>query len=344
HHGIVTQGQLLVNDTVEGQVDNTLRANTARNHSATHLLHAALRQTLGTHVQQKGSLVCADYLRFDFSHTEGVTAEQISQIESLVNGQILANSTVDTEVTDIDTAKAKGAMALFGEKYGDTVRVLSMGTDNFSVELCGGTHVSRTGDIGLLKITSEGGVAAGIRRIEAKTGSGALAWLAEGEQALAHIGQLVKGSRQAVADKVQQLAERNRDLEKEIERLKAKLASSASNDLLSQVQDINGVKLLAVKLEGADSKSLRTTLDQLKNKLASGVIVLATVEGDKVTVIAGVTADLTSRFKAGDLVQHISTQLGGKGGGRPDMAQGGGTNVAALPQALNSVSLWLQQK
>ena len=344
HHGIVTQGQLLVNDTVEGQVDNTLRANTARNHSATHLLHAALRQTLGTHVQQKGSLVCADYLRFDFSHTEGVTAEQISQIESLVNGQILANSTVATEVTDIDTAKAKGAMALFGEKYGDTVRVLSMGTDNFSVELCGGTHVSRTGDIGLLKITSEGGVAAGIRRIEAKTGSGALAWLAEGEQALAHIGQLVKGSRQAVADKVQQLAERNRDLEKEIERLKAKLASSASNDLLSQVQDINGVKLLAVKLEGADSKSLRTTLDQLKNKLASGVIVLATVEGDKVTVIAGVTADLTSRFKAGDLVQHISTQLGGKGGGRPDMAQGGGTNVAALPQALNSVSLWLQQK
>ncbi|HNE92120.1 MAG TPA: DHHA1 domain-containing protein, partial [Agitococcus sp.] len=249
-----------------------------------------------------------------------------------------------TEVTDIDTAKAKGAMALFGEKYGDTVRVLSMGTDNFSVELCGGTHVSRTGDIGLLKITSEGGVAAGIRRIEAKTGSGALAWLAEGEQALAHIGQLVKGSRQAVADKVQQLAERNRDLEKEIERLKAKLASSASNDLLSQVQDINGVKLLAVKLEGADSKSLRTTLDQLKNKLASGVIVLATAEGDKVTVIAGVTADLTSRFKAGDLVQHISTQLGGKGGGRPDMAQGGGTNVAALPQALNSVSLWLQQK
>ncbi len=344
HHGIVTQGQLLVNDTVEGQVDNTLRANTARNHSATHLLHAALRQTLGTHVQQKGSLVCADYLRFDFSHTEGVTAEQISQIEALVNGQILANSTVATEVTDIDTAKAKGAMALFGEKYGDTVRVLSMGTDNFSVELCGGTHVSRTGDIGLLKITSEGGVAAGIRRIEAKTGSGALAWLAEGEQALAHIGQLVKGSRQAVADKVQQLAERNRDLEKEIERLKAKLASSASNDLLSQVQDINGVKLLAVKLEGADSKSLRTTLDQLKNKLASGVIVLATVEGDKVTVIAGVTADLTSRFKAGDLVQHISTQLGGKGGGRPDMAQGGGTNVAALPQALNSVSLWLQQK
>lgn len=344
HHGIVTQGQLLVNDTVEGQVDNTLRANTARNHSATHLLHAALRQTLGTHVQQKGSLVCADYLRFDFSHTEGVTAEQISQIEALVNGQILANSTVATEVTDIDTAKAKGAMALFGEKYGDTVRVLSMGTDNFSVELCGGTHVSRTGDIGLLKITSEGGVAAGIRRIEAKTGSGALAWLAEGEQALAHIGQLVKGSRQAVADKVQQLAERNRDLEKEIERLKAKLASSASNDLLSQVQNINGVKLLAVKLEGADSKSLRTTLDQLKNKLASGVIVLATVEGDKVTVIAGVTADLTSRFKAGDLVQHISTQLGGKGGGRPDMAQGGGTNVAALPQALNSVSLWLQQK
>jgi len=344
HHGIVTMGHLHAGDTVEAEVRADLRLRTARNHSATHLLHAALRQTLGTHVQQKGSLVCADYLRFDFSHPEGVTAEQMAEIERLVNDQIILNSAVATEVTDIDTAKAKGAMALFGEKYGDTVRVLSMGTGNFSVELCGGTHVGRTGDIGLLKVTSEGGVAAGVRRIEARTGDGALAWLNEGEAALNSIGHLVKGNRQSAAEKVQQLSERARELEKEIDRLKAKLASAAGNDLLSQVQDIGGVKLLAVKLDGADSKSLRTTLDQLKNKLGSGVIVLATVEGDKATVIAGVTADLTNRFKAGDIVQNVSAQLGGKGGGRPDMAQGGGTDIAALPAALGSVSAWISER
>ena len=344
HHGIVTQGQILLHDTVQATVDAGLRARTARNHSATHLLHAALRKVLGTHVQQKGSLVCADYLRFDFSHPEAVTAAQMAEIEGLVNGQILANTPVTTDVTDIDTAKAKGAMALFGEKYGDTVRVLSMGVENFSVELCGGTHVSRTGDIGLLKVTSEGGVAAGVRRIEARTGEGALAWLNEAEAALGAIGQIVKGTRQTVTDKVQQLSERNRELEKEIDRLKAKLAASAGNDLLSQVQDVDGVKLLSVKLDGADSKSLRTTLDQLKQKIGSGVIVLAAVEGEKATVIAGVTADLTARFKAGDIVQTVSAELGGKGGGRPDMAQGGGTDIAALPRALSGVATWLRAR
>ncbi len=344
HHGIVTQGQLLLKDSVSTQVDASVRANTARNHSATHLLHAALRQILGTHVQQKGSLVCADYLRFDFAHTEAVTPAQMTQIEALVNNQIFANTAVCTEVTDIDTAKNKGAMALFGEKYGDSVRVLSMGIDNFSVELCGGIHVNRTGDIGLLKITSEGGVAAGVRRIEAKTATGALAWFYESEQTLATITQLVKGQRQNTADKVQQLTERTRELEKEIEKLNVKLANSASSDLLAQVQDVDGIKLLAVKVDGADAKSLRTTFEQVKSKLASGIILLAAADNDKATVIAGVTSDLTNRFKAGDLVQHISVQLGGKGGGRPDVAQGGGSNVNALPQALASISTWVKER
>ncbi len=342
HHGIVTQGQLVLKDTVSGQVDSTVRTNTARNHSATHLLHAALRQILGTHVQQKGSLVCADYLRFDFSHPEAVSSTQIEAIENLVNSQILANTAVCTEVTDIETAKNKGAMALFGEKYGDTVRVLSMGINDFSVELCGGTHVQRTGDIGLLKITSEGGVAAGVRRIEAKTATGALAWFYDSEHMLNTITQLVKGQHQTTPDKVQQLVERNRELEKEIEKLNAKLAASASNDLLGQVQDIDGIKLLATQLTGVDAKSLRTTFEQIRNKLSSGIIVLAASDSQKATVIAGVSSDLTARFKAGDLVQHISLQLGGKGGGRPDVAQGGGANVAALPQALASINAWLK--
>ncbi len=344
HHGIVTQGQLLLKDNVFGQVDTSIRANTARNHSATHLLHAALRQILGTHVQQKGSLVCADYLRFDFAHTEAVTPAQMTQIEALVNNQIFANTPVCTEVTDIETAKNKGAMALFGEKYGDSVRVLSMGINNFSVELCGGIHVNRTGDIGLLKITSEGGVAAGVRRIEAKTATGALAWFYESEQTLATITQLVKGQRQNTADKVHQLTERTRELEKEIDKLNLKLANSASGDLLAQVQEIDGIKLLAVKVDGADAKSLRTTFEQVKSKLASGIILLAAADSEKATVIAGVSSDLTSRFKAGELVQHISVQLGGKGGGRPDVAQGGGSNVNALPQALANISTWVKER
>jgi alanyl-tRNA synthetase len=344
HHGIVTEGQLLINDVVSAQVDASIRHNTSRNHSATHLLHAALRQVLGTHVQQKGSLVCADYLRFDFSHTEAVSAEQMADIEAIVNSQILANTPVNTDITDIDTARNKGAMALFGEKYGDTVRVLSMGQDNFSVELCGGIHVNRTGDIGLLKITSEGGIAAGVRRIEGQTGAGALAWLKDGENQLANVAQLVKGNRQSAVAKVQQLAERNRELEKEIDKLNDKLAESACHGLLSQLQDVNGIKLLAVSITDADTQFLRTTFNLLKSKLASGVILLAAVEGEKVSVIAGVTADLTSRFKAGDLVQNISAQLGGKGGGRPDMAQGGGSNVGALPQALVSVSAWIKER
>jgi alanyl-tRNA synthetase len=235
-------------------------------------------------------------------------------------------------------------MALFGEKYGDSVRVLSMGINNFSVELCGGIHVNRTGDIGLLKITSEGGVAAGVRRIEAKTATGALAWFYESEQTLATITQLVKGQRQNTADKVQQLTERNRELEKEIDKLNLKLANSASGDLLAQVQEIDGIKLLAVKVDGADAKSLRTTFEQVKSKLASGIILLAAADSEKATVIAGVSSDLTNRFKAGDLVQHISVQLGGKGGGRPDVAQGGGSNVNALPQALASISTWVKER
>ena len=335
HQALVTAGTLKVGERVSAEVRADLRIASARNHSATHLLHAALREILGTHVTQKGSLVCADYLRFDFSHPEAIPAATLRQLEARVNAQILANTVVQTDVTDIDTARAKGAMALFGEKYGDVVRVLSMGDD--SVELCGGTHVSRTGDIGLLRITSEGGVAAGVRRIEARTGQGALAWADEAEQALAEIADAVKGGRDAVTSRVRQVMDRQRELEKEIERLKAKLAASAGADLASQAEDLNGVKLLAATLDGVDAKALRDTLDQLRNKLGSAVIVLATVADGKVSLAAGVTADLTAKVKAGDLVSHVATQVGGKGGGRPDMAMAGGTDAAALPAALASV-------
>jgi len=337
HQAVITAGSLRVGDSVSAEVDAGLRAATARNHSATHLLHAALREILGTHVQQKGSLVCADYLRFDFSHPEAIPAATLRQLEARVNGQILANTVVGTDVTDIDSARAKGAMALFGEKYGDVVRVLSMGTDNFSVELCGGTHVGRTGDIGLLRITSEGGVAAGVRRIEARTGEGALAWLNEGEQALAEIAESVKGNRESVAAKVRQALERQRELEKELDRLKLKLAASAGADLASQAVDIGGAKVLAASLDGVDAKALRDTVDQLRNKLGSAVVLLASVADGRVSLAAGVTADLTARVKAGELVSFVAQQVGGKGGGRPDMAMAGGTDVAALPQALASV-------
>jgi alanyl-tRNA synthetase len=319
-----------------------VRQATALNHSATHLLHAALRQVLGEHVTQKGSLVDAHKLRFDFSHFEAVTAEQLQQIETLVNEQIRNNSAVETTVTSMDKAKDLGAMMLFGEKYGDEVRVLSMG-DRFSVELCGGTHVVRTGDIGLLKIISESGIAAGVRRIEALTGELALQYCTESEQALMDIANLLKGSRDNVASKVQQLLAGNRQLEKELAQLKAKLASSAGSDLAGQAEEINGVKVLAVALDGVDGKSLRDTLDQLKNKLGSAVILLAAVEGDKVSLAAGVTKDLTGRFKAGELMREVASRVGGKGGGRPDMAQGGGTDPAALPAALDYVKEWVQQ-
>jgi alanyl-tRNA synthetase len=340
HRVKVKMGQVSVGDTVEAQVDVARRRETAYNHSATHLLHAALRQVLGEHVQQKGSLVEAGRLRFDFSHFEAITPQQLAEIEALVNAQIRANLPVETHIMSQEDALASGAMALFGEKYGDTVRVLKMG--DFSTELCGGTHVSRTGDMGLFKIISEGGVAAGVRRIEAVAGAGALAWLNSGEKRLGHVAQLVKGSREDVDDKVQQLVERNRTLEKEVERLKAKLASSQGGDLAAQAQDVDGIKVLAAKLEGADAKSLRDTVDQLKNKLGSAAVVLAAVSGDKVSLVAGVTADQTGRLRAGDLVNQVAQQVGGKGGGRADMAQAGGKDPSRLDAALAAVPDWVR--
>ena len=336
HHGSLSEGVLQVGDKVVTEVDMAKRQATALNHSATHLLHAALRTVLGDHVQQKGSLVNADRLRFDFAHFEAMTADEIAQVETLVNDQIRSNSAVETELMELEAAKDKGAMALFGEKYDAQVRVLSMGGD-FSVELCGGTHATRTGDIGLLKIVAEGGIASGVRRIEAVTGMSALQWINSGEQALGEIAALVKGSRDTALDKVRGLNERSRQLEKEIERLAAKLASAQSGDLLNQVQDVQGISVLAAKLDGIESKALRDTLDQLKNKLGSGVVVLMAAQGDKVSLIAGVTKDLTGRIKAGDLVRELASRLGGKGGGRPDMAQGGGTDVSAVPAALEAV-------
>ncbi|HEX4870097.1 MAG TPA: alanine--tRNA ligase [Moraxellaceae bacterium] len=337
HHAVVTRGALRIGDHVDAEVQADLRDASKRNHSATHLLHAALRQVLGTHVQQKGSLVCADYLRFDFAQPEAIKPEQLAVIEQIVNAQIIGNHPVTTEVTDIETARAKGAMALFGEKYGDTVRVLAMGEPGFSIELCGGTHVSRTGDIGLFKITSEGGVAAGVRRIEAKTGMGALAHVAAEEAALGEVAALVRAPAAQAADKVRALAERNRELEKELERLKMKLAASAGDDLLAQAADVGGAKVLAARLDGADPKTLRDTMDQLRNKLGSSVVALATVADGKISLVVGVSPDLTARVKAGELVGNLAAQVGGKGGGRPDMAQAGGTDVAKLPEALASV-------
>jgi len=344
HQALITVGSIKVGESLAAEVRADLRQATARNHSATHLLHAALREILGTHVSQKGSLVCAGYLRFDFSHPEAIPAATLRQIEARVNGQILANTAVQTDVTDIDTARAKGAMALFGEKYGDVVRVLTMGQDSFSVELCGGTHVARTGDIGLLRITSEAGVAAGVRRIEARTGDGALAWLNAGEQTLVELADAVKGNRDTLLTKVQQLLERQRDLEKELDKLKSKLAAAAGSDLAGQAQAIAGVQVLAATLDGADAKALRETVDQLRNKLGSAVVVLATVQDGKVSLAAGVSADVIARVKAGELVSFLAAQVGGKGGGRPDMAMAGGTDVAGLPAALASVNSFVSER
>lgn len=337
----VLQGAVSVGDSFAAKVDANVRQATALNHSATHLMHAALRKILGEHVAQKGSLVDSERLRFDFSHFEAVTAEQLKAIELLVNDQIRANSAVATELCNMDAAKAKGAMALFGEKYGDTVRVLTMG-DGFSVELCGGTHVNRTGDIGLFRITSESGVAAGVRRIEAITGAKALALFDQVEALVDTAGRSLKANRDTLIEKLDALVAHNRKLEKDLAALKAKLATAGSGDVLSQAVDIAGIKVLALNLEGADAKSLRETADQFKNKLGSAVVLLATVEDDKVALIAGVTQDATSKVKAGDLMGFVAGQLGGKGGGRPDMAQGGGTNVAGLDAALASVVPWVK--
>jgi alanyl-tRNA synthetase len=340
HYGEVLQGSLKVGDTVNTQVNSERRQAIVANHSATHLLHAALRTVLGEHVTQKGSQVQAERLRFDFSHSEPITAEQLKDVEYLVNQHIRLNHHVDTNIMTPDEAKASGAMALFGEKYGDEVRVLSM--SEFSVELCGGTHVSHTGDIGLFKIISESGVAAGVRRIEAVTAEHALDWADKGESQLAEIAAMLKGSRDDVSTRVSQLMDKNRSLEKELAQLKGKLASSQGSDLSSQAVDVNGIKVLATNLEGADVKTLRDTLDQLKNKLGTSAIVLATVNGDKISLVAGVSKDATSKIKAGDLVNSVATQVGGKGGGRPDMAQAGGDQPENLSAALKSVVDWVQ--
>ncbi len=333
HHGVVAAGSLKVGDAVQAQVDASVRQATALNHSATHLLHAALRKILGEHVQQKGSLVDSQRLRFDFSHFEAIKPDQLKIIESMVNEQIRSNSPVITEETDIETARAKGAMALFGEKYGDEVRVLTMG-DGFSVELCGGTHASRTGDIGVFKITSEGGVAAGVRRIEGVSGAAAFDWLNAADEQLKEAAVLVKGSRDNVLDKLAVLLERNRQLEKELEQAKAKAASAAGNDLAGSALEVRGVKVLATRVDGLDGKALLAMVDQLKNKLGNAVILLGGVQDDKVVLVAGVTQGLTAKLKAGDLMRQAAAVVGGKGGGRPDMAQGGGTNAGKLDEAL----------
>lgn len=333
HHGVVAAGGLKVGETVEAHVDADVRHATSLNHSATHLLHAALRQVLGEHVQQKGSLVDSQRMRFDFSHFEAIKPEQIKALEDIVNAEIRKNTPVETEETDIETAKQKGAMALFGEKYGDSVRVLSMGGD-FSVELCGGIHAQRTGDIGLMKITSEGGVASGVRRIEAVTGAAALAYLNAAEEQLKEAASLVKGSRDNLVDKLSAVLERNRQLEKQLEQLQAKAASAAGDDLSSSAVDVKGVNVLAARLDGQDGKALLALVDQLKNKLGRAVILLGSVHEDKVVLVAGVTKDLTGQLKAGDLMKQAAAAVGGKGGGRPDMAQGGGVDAAALDAAL----------
>lgn len=343
HIGTVIEGELFPGLEVDARIDHARRERTKKNHSATHLMHAALRRVLGEHVTQKGSLVDPDKLRFDFSHFEPVTPEQLREIERQVNEQILDNTPIQTEITDMEQAQAKGAMALFGEKYGDTVRVLSMGSDDYSVELCGGTHVARTGDIGLFRITSESGISSGVRRIEAVTGFGALEWVEETEQTLREAAKLVKGSRESLVEKVQQTLDRNRQLEKDVNALQAKLASSAGTDLAGSAVEVGGLKVVASEMEGADRKALMETADQLKNKLGEGVVVLASVEDGKVTLVAGVTKSATGRIKAGDLMKHLAAQVGGKGGGRPDMAQGGGSDPSRLAEALDGVPAWIEK-
>lgn len=333
HHGVVASGELRVGAQVEARVDAEVQHATSLNHSATHLLHEALRQVLGEHVQQKGSLVDSQRLRFDFSHFEAVKPEQIKALEEIVNREVRRNTEVQTELTDIETAKRKGAMALFGEKYGDTVRVLSMGGD-FSVELCGGIHAKRTGDISLFKIISEGGVASGVRRIEAITGAAALAYLNTAEEQVKEAAQLVKGNRDNLIDKLSAVLERNRQLEKQLEQLQAKAASAAGDDLSNAAVEVKGAKVLAARLDGQDGKALLALVDQLKNKLGHAVILLGSEYEGKVVLVAGVTKDLSGQLKAGDLMKQAAAKVGGKGGGRPDMAQGGGVDVAALDDAL----------
>jgi alanyl-tRNA synthetase len=341
HFGAVVTGELEVGDTVAANVDHAARARTMRNHSATHLMHKALRDVLGPHVQQKGSLVDPEKTRFDFAHGAPVTDDEIRRIEAIVNAEILRNEPTAARVMPIEAAQKTGAMMLFGEKYGDEVRVLDIGS---SRELCGGTHVARTGDIGFFKVVAEGGIAAGIRRVEAVTGDNALAWVQAREATLTAAADALKVPATEIEARIAQLIEGAKAAERELAKLKAKLAANAGDDLAVSAVDVKGAKVLATMLDGADAKGLRETLDKLKAKLGSAAIVLSAVSDGKVSLIAGVTADLTAKVKAGELVNHVARQVGGKGGGRPDMAQAGGTDPAGLPAALASVRDWVEQR
>ena len=341
HHGNVSQGTLKVGDAVTAQVSTAIRAAIIRNHSATHLMHKALREVLGTHVQQKGSLVDADKTRFDFTHKAPVTDAQIREIEAKVNAEILTNAATDASEMDLEAAQKTGAMMLFGEKYGDKVRVLSIGS---SKELCGGTHVGRTGDIGVFKIVSESGVASGVRRVEAVTGSAALGYMQSLEATVGAAAASLKANPAELQNRIDQVLDNVKTLEKEVAALKGKLASSQGDELMLQAVDVKGIKVLAAKLEGADAKTLRDTMDKLKDKLKTAVIVLAAVDGDKVQIAAGVTADSLAKVKAGELVNFVAQQVGGKGGGKADMAMAGGTDASKLPDALKSVQAWVTER
>ena len=343
HKGTVLEGTICVGDSVNAEVERLQRDRTRLNHSATHLLHAALRIVLGDHVNQRGSLVDAERMRFDFSHFEGVTREELVKVELLVNEQIRGNSEIQTELMNLEDAREKGAMALFGEKYSEAVRVLTMG-DGFSIELCGGTHASRTGDIGLMKITSEVGIASGVRRIEAVTGAQAFELVLQQEQTLEDFSGLLRSDKNGATDKLKSLIEQNKKLEKEVSQLNMKLASGGGKDLADSAVEINGVKVVAQLLEGGDAKTLPDAMDRVKTKLQSGVVLLAVINDDKVVLVAGVTKDLTDKVKAGDLLNYVATQVGGKGGGRPDMARGGGTDTKALPAAIESVQAYLEER
>jgi alanyl-tRNA synthetase len=341
HHGQVVEGTVKVGDVFTAKVDAERRAKTVRNHSATHLMHKALREVLGAHVQQKGSLVNAERTRFDFAHNAPMTAEEIREVEALVNAEILANAGAQAQVMALDDAQKSGAMMLFGEKYGETVRVLSIGS---SKELCGGTHVKATGDIGLFKIVAESGVAAGIRRVEAVTGDNALAYLQSLETTVQGAAMTLKTSPHELGSRLHAVLEQVRQLEKELAAAKSKLASAQGDELLAQAVDVKGLKVLAAKLEGADAKTLRETMDKLKDKLKTAAIVLAAVDGDKVQLAAGVTADSIGKVKAGELVNFVAQQVGGKGGGKPDMAMAGGTQPAGVAAALQSVVGWVAER
>ncbi|MDZ4128493.1 MAG: DHHA1 domain-containing protein, partial [Hydrogenophaga sp.] len=341
HHGVLETGTLAVGDTVVSEVNTAARAATVRNHSATHLMHKALREVLGDHVQQKGSLVDADKTRFDFTHNAPVTDAQIREIEKKVNAEIVANAPTQARVMDIESAQKTGAMMLFGEKYGESVRVLDIGT---SRELCGGTHVQATGDIGFFTITAEGGVAAGVRRVEAVTGLNALAYVQGMEETLGGVAGTLKVTPGEVPARVGALLEQMRDLEKEMNALKSRLASAQGDELVNQAVDVKGIKVLAAVLTGADAKGLRETMDKLKDKLKTAVIVLASVDGNKVQIAAGVTADSMGKVKAGELVNFVAQQVGGKGGGKADMAMAGGTDASGLAAALKSVQAWVAER